>query len=51
MLKELKHCGNSIGGLVVSDSVKMKAREFVKKYMAKYGSIYVRPDDEPDFKE
>uniref|UniRef100_A0A336MYX7 CSON010402 protein n=1 Tax=Culicoides sonorensis TaxID=179676 RepID=A0A336MYX7_CULSO len=51
MLKELKHCDNTIGHLEVTESVKVKAREFIKKYMAKYNPIYVRPDNEPDFKE
>lgn len=51
MLKELKHCGNTIGHLEVTDSVKVKAREFIKKYMAKYDPVYVKPENEPDFKE
>jgi [histone H3]-lysine36 N-trimethyltransferase len=51
MLKELKHCHNTIRDLVVTDSVKTKAREFIKKYMAKYGQIYQRGENEPDFKD
>lgn len=51
MLKELKHCDNTITELEVTESVKVKAKEFVKKYMAKGGSTYVRPDNEPDFKD
>ncbi|XP_018319367.1 probable histone-lysine N-methyltransferase CG1716 [Agrilus planipennis] len=48
MLKELKHC-KSIEDLTCTDSVKNKAKEFVRKYMAKFGEKYVRPKDEMDF--
>jgi [histone H3]-lysine36 N-trimethyltransferase len=51
MLKELKHNHNTIRDLVVTESVKTKAREFIKKYMAKYGDMYVRGVNEPDFKD
>lgn len=51
MLKELKHCDNTVNILEVTDSVKIKSREFIKKYMAKYGSTYKRGDNEPDFRE
>lgn len=51
MLKELKHCENSVSVLEVTESVKTKSREFIRKYMAKFGSKYVRPPDEPDFRD
>ncbi|XP_077299831.1 SET domain containing 2 isoform X2 [Arctopsyche grandis] len=47
MLKELKHC-QTVSDLECNDSVKQKAKEFVKKYMAKYGPVYIRPLDEVD---
>lgn len=49
MLKELKHCDNTVHELEVTDSVKTKAREFIKKYMAKHGPVYVRGENEPDY--
>jgi len=45
MLKELKHCRN-VHELECNDSVKHKARDFVKKYMAKFGTTYQRPADD-----
>lgn len=45
MLKELKHCRN-VDDLECNDNVKHKARDFIKKYMAKFGDIYVRPKDD-----
>jgi len=45
MVKELKHCRN-VDDLECNDNVKHKARDFIKKYMAKYGEIYQRPKDE-----
>ncbi|XP_017465977.1 PREDICTED: probable histone-lysine N-methyltransferase CG1716 isoform X1 [Rhagoletis zephyria] len=51
MVKELKYC-ESVGQiLVVTESVKNKSREFIKKYMAKYGGSYVRPANDPEFKD
>ncbi|CAH4012491.1 unnamed protein product [Pieris brassicae] len=47
MLKELKHC-RTVEELVVTDSVRSKAKMFVKKYMAKFGPIYQRPPEEAD---
>lgn len=47
MLKELKHCQN-IEDLTCTESVKSKAKEFVKKYMAKFGETYLRPKDDLD---
>ncbi|XP_055593852.1 probable histone-lysine N-methyltransferase CG1716 [Uranotaenia lowii] len=49
LLKELKHCDNTVNELEVTDSVRNKAREFIKKYMAKHGSVYVRGENEPDY--
>ncbi|CAH2104261.1 unnamed protein product [Euphydryas editha] len=45
MLKELKHC-RSVEELIVTDSVRSKAKMFVKKYMAKFGPVYKRPPEE-----
>lgn len=47
MLKELKHC-RSVDELIVTDSVRSKAKMFVKKYMAKFGPVYKRPPEEID---
>ncbi|KAK9510749.1 hypothetical protein O3M35_005471 [Rhynocoris fuscipes] len=45
MVKELKHC-SSIEDLSCNDNVKHKARDFIRKYMNKFGSVYTRsPDD------
>lgn len=50
MAKELKHCKN-VEDLECNDNVKHKAKEFIQKYMAKYGPVYrkdktVSPKDE-----
>ncbi|XP_046990653.1 uncharacterized protein LOC124595805 isoform X2 [Schistocerca americana] len=45
MLKELKHC-RSVEDLECNDNVKHKARDFIKKYMAKFGAVYQRPKEE-----
>ncbi|CAH2231792.1 jg7204 [Pararge aegeria aegeria] len=47
MLKELKHC-RSVEELIVTDSVRSKAKTFVKKYMVKFGPVYKRPAEEGD---
>nr|XP_018916933.1 PREDICTED: histone-lysine N-methyltransferase SETD2-like [Bemisia tabaci]XP_018916934.1 PREDICTED: histone-lysine N-methyltransferase SETD2-like [Bemisia tabaci]XP_018916935.1 PREDICTED: histone-lysine N-methyltransferase SETD2-like [Bemisia tabaci]XP_018916936.1 PREDICTED: histone-lysine N-methyltransferase SETD2-like [Bemisia tabaci]XP_018916937.1 PREDICTED: histone-lysine N-methyltransferase SETD2-like [Bemisia tabaci]XP_018916938.1 PREDICTED: histone-lysine N-methyltransferase SETD2-lik len=47
MLKELKHC-RSVDELTCNDNVKHKAKDFIKKYMSKFGSIYSRPIDDLD---
>ncbi|XP_061707608.1 probable histone-lysine N-methyltransferase CG1716 isoform X2 [Cydia pomonella] len=47
MLKELKHC-RSVDELVVTESVRSKAKEFVRKYMGKFGKVYRRPAEEAD---
>lgn len=46
MLKELKHCDNTIDALEVNESVRAKAREFVRKYMLKFGATYKRSENE-----
>lgn len=51
MLKELKHCDNTINVLEVTDSVKTKSKEFIRKYMAKFGEIYKKPENEPEYKD
>lgn len=44
MVKELKHC-RQVQDLSCSETVKHKAKDYVKKYMAKQGPIY-RPEPE-----
>ncbi|CAH1391554.1 unnamed protein product [Nezara viridula] len=45
MVKELKHCA-SVEELECNENVKHKARDFIRKYMSKFGPIYKRsPDD------
>lgn len=44
MVKELKHC-RSIEDLSCSDTVKHKARDYVRKYMAKQGPYYKADDN------
>ena len=39
MAKELKHCRN-IEDLEVNENVKHKAKEYIKKYMGRYGKYY-----------
>ncbi|KAL9881119.1 SET domain containing 2 isoform 1-T6 [Glossina fuscipes fuscipes] len=51
MIKELKYCESVGQTLVVTESVKNKSREFIKKYMAKYGEAYVKPNNDPEFKD
>ncbi|XP_037914848.1 probable histone-lysine N-methyltransferase CG1716 [Hermetia illucens] len=51
LIKELKHCDSTGQTLVVTESVKNKSREFIKKYMAKYGEVYVRPANDPEFRD
>nr|CAH7738465.1 unnamed protein product [Callosobruchus chinensis] len=50
MLKEMKHI-SKIDDLTCTDNVKMKAREYIRKYMSKFGEVYVRRNDSPDFKD
>lgn len=50
MLKEIKHI-SKIEELTCTDNVKMKAREFIRKYMSKFGEVYVKRSDSPDFKD
>lgn len=47
MLKELKHISN-IEELTCTDSVKAKAKEFVRKYMSKFGGEYQRDELDND---
>lgn len=42
MLKELKHCDNTVVELEVTDSVKSKARDYIRNYMTKFGSVYTK---------
>lgn len=47
MVKELKHCA-TVADLTVSDSVKQKTKEFIRKYMTKW-KVYEKPDNEPEY--
>ncbi|XP_045472360.1 probable histone-lysine N-methyltransferase CG1716 [Harmonia axyridis] len=47
MLKEMKYI-SEIEELVCSDSVKVKAKDFIRKYMSKFGGVYTKRDDEPE---
>ncbi|XP_062602613.1 microtubule-associated protein futsch-like [Saccostrea cucullata] len=46
MAKELKHCRH-VEDLEVNENVKSKAKDYVKKYMGKFGSVY-RKTGSPD---
>lgn len=48
MLKELKYCID-VNLLEVTDSVKNKAREYIKKYMSKFGKFYIRDENDKDY--
>ncbi|MPC78081.1 Histone-lysine N-methyltransferase SETD2 [Portunus trituberculatus] len=49
MVKELKQL-HSIEALECSESVKHKTRDFVRKYMSKYGSVFKRdPNDTKEY--
>lgn len=48
MLKELKHC-KTVNELECNHSVKQKAKEFVRSYMSKFGTVYEKPPDEKDY--
>jgi histone-lysine N-methyltransferase SETD2 len=45
MLKELRHCLN-VEDLECNDNVKHKAKDFIRKYMSKFGAVYKRPPDD-----
>ncbi|XP_058795844.1 probable histone-lysine N-methyltransferase CG1716 isoform X2 [Phymastichus coffea] len=45
LAKELKHC-KSVDELECNDNVKHKAKDFVRKYMNKFGAAYQRDKDE-----
>lgn len=49
MIKESKHCEQTNNYLKATESVKGKTREYIKKYMAKFGSVYEKKDDEQDY--
>lgn len=48
LVKELKHCA-TVADLSVNDSVKQKSKEFIRKYMSKYGKVYEKPVNEPEY--
>lgn len=43
MTKELKQCKN-VEDLDCNETVMHKAKDFIKKYMSKYGAQYVRKE-------
>ncbi|XP_018317830.1 uncharacterized protein Set2 isoform X5 [Mycetomoellerius zeteki] len=45
LAKELKHC-KSVDELQCNENVKHKARDFVRKYMSKFGTVYQKGTDE-----
>ncbi|KAJ8681186.1 hypothetical protein QAD02_016973 [Eretmocerus hayati] len=45
LAKELKHC-KSVDELECNDNVKHKAKDFVRKYMNKFGPVYQKGTDE-----
>uniref|UniRef100_A0A0C9R0R9 [histone H3]-lysine(36) N-trimethyltransferase n=1 Tax=Fopius arisanus TaxID=64838 RepID=A0A0C9R0R9_9HYME len=45
MAKELKHC-KSVDELQCNENVKHKAKDFVRKYMNKFGPVYQRSSDD-----
>jgi len=45
MQKELKHC-RTVDDYVCSDLVKQKAKDFIRKYMKKFGPVYKKGLDE-----
>lgn len=50
MAKELKYCKN-VEDLECNENVKHKAKDFVRKYMSKFGAIYKKmasPKDEDE---
>lgn len=48
LVKELKHCA-TVADLSVNDSVKQKSKEFIRKYMGKYGKVYEKPANEQEY--
>ncbi|XP_047367367.1 probable histone-lysine N-methyltransferase CG1716 isoform X2 [Vespa velutina] len=45
LAKELKHC-KSVDELQCNENVKHKAKDFVRKYMSKFGAVYQKGTDE-----
>ena len=39
LAKELKHCRH-VEDLEVNENVKAKAKDFVRKYMSRYGAVF-----------
>ncbi len=44
--KELKHCRH-LEDLEVNENVKAKAKDYVKKYMERFGKVYKKQDKSP----
>lgn len=45
MVKELRHCVN-VEDLNCNDNVKHKARDFIRKYMSKFGAVYINTKED-----
>lgn len=45
LAKELRHC-KSIDELQCNENVKHKAKDFVRKYMSKFGPVYSKSTDD-----
>lgn len=43
LVKEMKHCKHH-EDLEVNENVKAKAKDYVRKYMAKFGPVYKKVD-------
>jgi histone-lysine N-methyltransferase SETD2 len=50
MSKELKHCRH-VEDLEVNENVKAKAKDYVKKYMSKFGTMYRKTSSPDDWRE
>jgi hypothetical protein len=48
-MKEQKYCHSTKNALKASDSVKLKTREYIKKYMSKFDGPYHKKEDEEDY--
>lgn len=51
MLKELKHCDNTVVELEVTESVKSKAKDYIRNYMTKFGSVYTKSSTDSKSKD
>ena len=49
LTKESKHCQSTNSILKATESVKLKTKEYIKKYMGKFEGHYHRKEDEQDY--